>query len=227
MTSLDPTHVPGLQRDGNPRTGQAVYDSVSPLHSLSHHLAHEDRSSSSSTSTSASRRPRPPRQSASDDDDDDSDRDSGSDDGVLDKVPIPPIPDLRFEQGVLASIRPFLHRADADADADEDDSSDEKKGKLRAAEKGALASANLTAEGGPKGESPSDIFMAPLRIQWSQVSYVLVRDQVVFPLLQGILWGVAGFYLSSAWDWNKARLAAKSSGTARPSLLRSVGLGAR
>ncbi|GAA5834213.1 hypothetical protein JCM9279_004247 [Rhodotorula babjevae] len=225
MTSLDPTHVPGLDRTADPRTGQAVYDSVSPLHSLSHHLAHEDRASSSS----ASRRP-PPRAStrtSDDDDDDDSDRDS--DDGVLDKVPIPPIPDLRFEQGVLASIRPFLHRADADPSAadDDDDNSSEKKGKLRAAEKGALASANLTAEGGPKGESPSDIFMAPLRIQWSQVSYILIRDQVVFPLLQGILWGVAGFYLSSVWDWNKARLAAKSSGTARPSLLRSVGLGAR
>mgnify|MGYP007100404798 CR=1 FL=1 len=92
---------------------------------------------------------------------------------------------MRFEQGVLASIRPFLHRADADpapAAADEGGEG-EKKGKLRAAEKGALASANLTAEGGPRGESPSDIFMAPLRIQWSQVSYVLVRDQVRLPLL--------------------------------------------
>ncbi|KPV78440.1 uncharacterized protein RHOBADRAFT_40986 [Rhodotorula graminis WP1] len=222
MTSLDPTHVPGLERDGNPRTGQAVYDSVSPLHSLSHHLAHQDRSSSS-TSRRTPPRPRPTDK----DDDSDSDDDCDSDDGVLDKVPIPPIPDLRFEQGVLASIRPFLHRADADAATDEGDATDEKKGKLRAAEMGAIASANLTAEGGPKGESPSDIFMAPLRVQWSQVSYVLVRDQVVFPLLQGILWGVAGFYLSSVWDWNKARLAAKSSGTARPSLLRSVGLGAR
>jgi len=179
-SSLDPSHLPGLNKTADPRTGQAVYDRVSPLHDLSHHLAHHDRSSSSSSSSS--RRPPPPRATTRSDRDDDTDTDTDRDpdDGVLDKVPIPPIPDLRFEQGVLASIRPYLHRADAGpapAAADEGGEG-EKKGKLRAAEKGALASANLTAEGGPRGESPSDIFMAPLRIQWSQVSYVLVRDQV-------------------------------------------------
>lgn len=26
------------------------------------------------------------------------------------KIPVPQIPDLRFEQGVMASIRPFIHR---------------------------------------------------------------------------------------------------------------------
>ncbi|TNY21798.1 hypothetical protein DMC30DRAFT_415659 [Rhodotorula diobovata] len=231
MTSVDPSHIPGLHKTRDNKTGQAVYDSVSPLHSLSNHLAHQDRS------THRRRPSPPPRHSAPDSDDsdhsDDDDDDDDDDDTLRDKVPIPPIPDLRFEQGVLASIRPFLHRADlAAASSSSPSSSDDKqkKGKLYAAEKGALASANLTAEGGrggPEGESPSDVLMAPLRIEWTKVTYVLLRDQVVFPLLQGILWGCAGFYLSQAWSWNKARLAAKAEGKPRPSLLRSVGIHTR
>ncbi|BGP44823.1 hypothetical protein JCM10450v2_000638 [Rhodotorula kratochvilovae] len=213
MTTLDPSHIPGLHRTDDPKTGQAVYNSVSPLHALSGHLAEQDRAF----------RPRRRRADSLDADDEDASSDD-EDDHRRERVPVPPIPDLRFEQGVLASIRPFLHRADGSGEADS--GAGEKKGRLAAAEKGALASANLTAEGGAAGEGPSDVFMAP-RIEWSKVTYVLLRDQVIFPLLQGVLWGVAGFYLGAVWDWNKGRLAAKARGSGRPSLLRSVGIGAR
>ncbi|GAA6047216.1 hypothetical protein JCM3770_006955 [Rhodotorula araucariae] len=218
MTTLDPSHIPGLHKTDNPKTGQAVYDSVSPLHVLSGHLAEQDR---------AALRPRR-RRSNSLDSDDGSSTDSDGHYG-RERVPVPPIPDLRFEQGVLASIRPFLHRADGAGEAEAGDGAGagEKKGRLSAAEKGALASANLTAEGGTGGDGPSDIFTAPLRVEWSKVTYVLFRDQVIFPLLQGMLWGVAGFYLTAIWDWNKGRLAAKATGSRRPGLLTSVGIGAR
>ncbi|BGP21701.1 hypothetical protein Rt10032_c01g0404 [Rhodotorula toruloides] len=159
--------------------------------------------------------------------------DSEEDDAREERIPVPPIPDLRYEQGVLVSIRPFLHRIDNDAVPAQrrggcQGAENEKK--VLTAEKSALASAQLTAEGSSKRESASDVLMAPLRIEWSKVTYVIMRDQVVFPLLQGIAWGVAGFYLGALWDWNKARLAVKESGNPyvrAPSLLASLGIRTR
>lgn len=123
------------------------------------------------------------------------------------KIPVPPIPDLRcvdlavlsstdltlsphlrFEQGVLLSIRPFLHRVEVPAiptidaaAAAEDLEHPQHDEKVEAGEKGALVSTALTAEGAEqgllKGET-SDIFSGALRIEWGQLSYVIVRDQV-------------------------------------------------
>lgn len=114
---------------------------------------------------------------------------------------MPPIPDLRYEQGVLASIRPFIHRVTKDegkgvaaaagsvqGGESEKDSEKEKKEKeneqeLQAEEVGAMVTIAMTAEGARDGKP--DIFVAPLRIEWGQVVYVIVRDQVIYPLLQG------------------------------------------
>lgn len=150
-------------------TGQAVYDSVSPLHSLSTRLAERDRDEGR---RQAGRRRR--RDSDSDDEDEDEDRDE--------RIPVPPIPDLRYEQGVLASIRPFLHRID-DARGGTGGAETEKEKKVATAERTALASAQLTAEGSSSSKrevaaAASDVLMAPLRIEWSKVTYVIVRDQV-------------------------------------------------
>jgi len=55
--------------------------------------------------------------------------------------------------------------------------------------------------------------------------------QVIFPLLQGVLWGMAGIYLNGLWEWNKSRLAAKDSikgfrrTSSGPGLLSRLGLG--
>ena len=89
--------------------------------------------------------------------------------------------ECRYEQGVLLSIRPFLHRAaPPSAQASSDISTDHEE-KVQAGEKGALVSSALTAEGADSGlrrGEDSDIFSGPLNIQWAQVSYVLFRDQV-------------------------------------------------
>ncbi|GJN91642.1 hypothetical protein Rhopal_004665-T1 [Rhodotorula paludigena] len=231
MTSLDPSHVPGLQRTSDPKTGQAVYDSVG-LHGLSARLAEQDRASRPHASGSTPRRTRR-RRDPLDFSDSDSDASDDSDAPLRrsrpEQIPVPPIPDLRYEQGVLASIRPFLHRADGAAGARVAAEAGEKSGKVATAEKAALASAALTAEGAAQDEPPSDVLMAGLRIEWSKVSYVILRDQVVFPLLQGVLWGVAGFYLNAAWNWNKTRLAYKAQGIPerRPGLLPSLGFSRR
>ncbi|BGP28893.1 hypothetical protein JCM10296v2_000629 [Rhodotorula toruloides] len=226
MSSLDPSHVPGLHKTDDRTTGQAVYDSVSPLHSLSSRLAERDREEGRVGEREKAGRRRRRYEDEAEDSDEEDDREE--------RIPVPPIPDLRYEQGVLASIRPFLHRIDAGDDESQQRQGEgegaEKEKKVLTAEKSALASAQLTAEGSSKRESASDVLMAPLRIEWSKVTYVIVRDQVVFPLLQGIAWGVAGFYLSALWDWNKARLAVKKSGNpyARtPSLLASLGIRTR
>uniref|UniRef100_A0A0K3CH91 FGENESH: predicted gene_9.296 protein n=1 Tax=Rhodotorula toruloides TaxID=5286 RepID=A0A0K3CH91_RHOTO len=212
-----------LHKTDDRTTGQAVYDSVSPLHSLSSRLAERDREEGRVGEKEKAGRRRRRYEDEEEDSDEEDDREE--------RIPVPPIPDLRYEQGVLASIRPFLHRID-DNNAGELQAGEatEKEKKVLTAEKSALASAQLTAEGSSKRESASDVLMAPLRIEWSKVTYVIVRDQVVFPLLQGIAWGVAGFYLSALWDWNKARLAVKKSGNpyARtPSLLASLGIRTR
>ncbi|KAK4058081.1 hypothetical protein OIO90_000820 [Microbotryomycetes sp. JL221] len=135
------------------------------------------------------------------------------------KIPVPPIPDLRYEQGVLMSIRPFLHSTASQRSGSVDPPSERHTEKVEAGEKGALVSQALTAEGAKQGiavGSNSDIFSGPLRIEWPQVVYVIVRDQFVYPLLQGLLWGVGGMWLNSLWAWNRHRLAGKSSGAGSP-----------
>ncbi|KWU45345.1 hypothetical protein RHOSPDRAFT_32968 [Rhodotorula sp. JG-1b] len=161
-----------------------------------------------------------------------SDSQSESEDGT-ERIPVPPIPDLRYEQGVLASLQPFLHRVPAPATATGDQTAgyetEKHERKVETAEKVSLAARNLTAEGTDDSDRPSDIFLGPLRIEWTRVAYVIVRDQVLSPLIQGVLWGVAGFYLSALWSWNKARIAAARSGvpSRRPSLLASLGFRTR
>lgn len=68
----------------------------------------------------------------------------------------PPIPDMRFEEGVLASIRQYLHLAPG-TEGDQ-----------------------TVQEGKRKGEvTPwSELFSRPVRVDWTGVLYVLVRDQV-------------------------------------------------
>ncbi|GAA5887713.1 hypothetical protein JCM5296_004466 [Sporobolomyces johnsonii] len=246
MTSLDPSHIPGLDRTSDPTTGQAVHTSISPAH---HHTGPRPPSAESPQSGAPfvfgrerdEEHPDPAgpswkgawkrRQEAENagrphrNDDDYDDGDDGDEHGI--HMPVA-VPDLRFEQGVLASIRPFLHVAVPDHDlASAPVKEDKHEAKVEAAGDAALASANLTAEGDAQGRTASDVLMGPLSIEWSKVVYVIVRDQVVFPLLQGVLWGMAGIWLNGLWSWNRARLAAKSGGPRRgtgPGLLARLGL---
>ncbi|GAA6059083.1 hypothetical protein JCM10212_002054 [Sporobolomyces blumeae] len=253
MTSLDPSHLPGLERTSNPRTGQAVKTSVSPL--VSHSASTEPSPDNPTSSSEATASPSGPswrgawkrRQEAklaerrlaaelddsdsdSDDDDDDDDERGRRASRRRDQVPIPPIPDLRYEQGILSSIRPFLHPVEGAASSSRDQAKESARHELKveAAEKAALATSQLTAERADRrpGTEQSEALMGPLRIEWSNVVYVLVRDQVVFPLLQGVLWGMAGIYLNGLWEWNRRRIAAKpaSARSSSPSLLSRLGV---
>ncbi|KAL8278523.1 hypothetical protein RQP46_009015 [Phenoliferia psychrophenolica] len=245
--SLDPSHAPFLSSSSHPHSGEATISSVS---------AH-----SPPNPTSASDAPQP---STSTLPPSTSKRDSTSipgsaeaDDGELKenwrgswqrrqerrkaearaagRIPVPPLPDLRYEQGILASIRPFIHRiGPGKTPVEETAKEGGEKGKAaereREEEEGAMASTSLSAEAAKDGRGDGDLFGATptLRIEWAQVAYVIFRDQLLFPLLQGAAWGLAGMWITGFWSWNRARLARKGAGGvgARP-LAARVGLSGR
>ncbi|KDE08211.1 hypothetical protein MVLG_01478 [Microbotryum lychnidis-dioicae p1A1 Lamole] len=143
------------------------------------------------------------------------------------RISVPPIPDLRYEQGILMSIRPFLHRVQPTTTTsttvipldtetilvDEDINrlrSDQERNEERkeVQEKTTMVSSALTCEaakeGLKKGEQ-TDLFAGPLRFEWGKIMYVIFRDQFIYPLLQGLVWGVGGLWIASLWDWNKSR----------------------
>ncbi|GAA5835307.1 hypothetical protein JCM3766R1_004748 [Sporobolomyces carnicolor] len=215
MTSLDPTHFPGLERTSDRTTGQVVKTSVtSPGFAGEFHPTSSETDSSATPSWRGAWKRRQEaklaqRRSRHDAGGSDSEHDA-ADDG---KIPIPPIPDLRYEQGILSSIRPFLHST-MTAGGGEQCETKRHEEKQETVEKVVLASSQLTATDDAKSRpsaSQSEALMGPLRIEWGMVTYVLIRDQVVFPLLQGVLWGMAGIYLNGLWQWNRERLALKNS----------------
>ncbi|KAG6330529.1 hypothetical protein ID866_8562 [Astraeus odoratus] len=84
-----------------------------------------------------------------------------------------PIPDLRFEQAYLSRIRGCLHIESPTPHSLSED-----------AEYTAVTHVVPLV-------SPSQ---QVTRIDWRNVAYITFRDQVVMPLLQGMLWGVVGTY---------------------------------
>ncbi|GAA5994063.1 hypothetical protein JCM11641_005960, partial [Rhodosporidiobolus odoratus] len=223
--SLDLTHLPGLHLTSDPSTGQAVQTSVPAddgLRGLSDKLAEADRKRRSQRSGSVGKGR-------------DVERTEGRRRGEqLERVPVPAVPDLRFEQGVLASLRPFIHRLSPLPTASLPSPSPSSEAKTAATEKAVLVTTDLTAEGtrqaGGTGEGSgreeADVFdlMDGVRVQWAKVGWVVTRDQVIFPLLQGVLWCVGGYYLSAFLSWNRARVHARSLNLPKPSLLRSLGI---
>ena len=176
-SSLDASHIPGLHHTEDRTTGQAVYNSISvPTPNGQAHAAGlvSDRRPTGEEAPSSSRQRRRRARAYSD-------SQSESEDGT-ERIPVPPIPDLRYEQGVLASLQPFLHRVPAPATATGDQTAgyetEKHERKVETAEKVSLAATNLTAEGTDDSDRPSDIFLGPLRIEWTRVAYVIVRDQV-------------------------------------------------
>lgn len=98
------------------------------------------------------------------------------------------MPDLRYEQGILASIRPFIHRVGpASAPEDESAADDEKAARQAKEAHASLVSTNLSTEAAKDGRGDGDLFGGKqvLRIEYAQVAYVILRDQLLMPLLQG------------------------------------------
>ncbi|KAH8102986.1 hypothetical protein BXZ70DRAFT_872906, partial [Cristinia sonorae] len=81
-----------------------------------------------------------------------------------------PLPDLRFEYSYLRSIRQYVHVERKPASRNNGDV--------------LLPSDAEELERG-------DI----IRVQWGQIVWVTMRDQVLSPLVQGAVWGLAGHFL--------------------------------
>ncbi|TCD70718.1 terpene cyclase [Steccherinum ochraceum] len=94
---------------------------------------------------------------------------------------IPPLPDLRFEYSYLRSVRSLVSLS---AHPRGSGSVDEKG-------KGKTVALSLPEE--------SERALAQVvHVQWGMLVWVTVRDQVISPLLQGALWGVASHFLVPA-----------------------------
>ncbi|KAK7681370.1 hypothetical protein QCA50_015461 [Cerrena zonata] len=104
------------------------------------------------------------------------------------------VPDLRFEQSYLRSIRPYVRVEPISTEV----LSKDEKGKGVA---------------GPEDDhdSSSKIVIRKeedIRIQWASVLWVTTKDQIISPLLQGALWGIAGYYLQPALATLRSRIGA-------------------
>ncbi|KAK1924761.1 hypothetical protein DB88DRAFT_486686 [Papiliotrema laurentii] len=98
---------------------------------------------------------------------------------------VPPMPDLRFEQSYLLSIRPYLTPAPSASKVNEKGGNvDEEDQKTR--------SLVLSAEDDAVYKWGRDV-----QVNWSMVVYVTLRDQVLSPLIQGALWGWGTVLLAS------------------------------
>ena len=78
---------------------------------------------------------------------------------------VPAVPDLRFEQSYLSSIRPFVH-----------------------VERSFGETAAEDAKGKGKGvDVPGDVQVSTevITIRWGRVAWITTRDQIISPLLQG------------------------------------------
>ncbi|KAM0754329.1 hypothetical protein T439DRAFT_175668 [Meredithblackwellia eburnea MCA 4105] len=225
MTTLDPSHLPFLAHTSDNKTGQAVLQSVTPFHSTSR------------LDPQAGESPAPQPSAAEDDvpswkgawarrqERKEQERKEERRKG---QIPIAPaIPDFRFEQGVMASLRPFLHRGEelplsASEEEEEDEGAEvlekkeeEKEHLQRRAKRQreealtSLVSLGRITQESAKDNSP-DIFVTSISVDYPSVIYVLFRDQIFAPLVQGVIWGVGGMVLGGLWEWNKARKRAGS-----------------
>ncbi|PWN22308.1 hypothetical protein BCV69DRAFT_281314 [Microstroma glucosiphilum] len=139
------------------------------------------------------------------------------------------IPDMRFEQSYLASIRGFIHElepAQARREKKEAIAASRRKHRGVIEEEGGVGEEEEVGEEegerwiearNPKGEP--ELWIGRLRIDWVPLLYVTFRDQLLSPLVQGAVWGVVGLCLTQGKGALKAYLSApraqKRRGSAR------------
>ncbi|PWN87363.1 hypothetical protein FA10DRAFT_213621, partial [Acaromyces ingoldii] len=85
------------------------------------------------------------------------------------------IPDMRFEQSYLASIRSLIHEVSTTEAADD--------------LKRKSGFDNEKVDGNP------EIWLGRLRIEWWSLLYLTVRDQILSPVIQGAVFAVGGIAL--------------------------------
>lgn len=101
---------------------------------------------------------------------------------------IPAVPDLRFEYSYLRSVRAYVHIERLEASGHRDE-----KGKGVARDDETLALLE-----------PREV----VTVQWGKIIWITMRDQVISPLLQGAVWGVAGHFLRPAIQVVRTRVRA-------------------
>ncbi|TYJ56603.1 hypothetical protein B9479_002695 [Cryptococcus floricola] len=95
---------------------------------------------------------------------------------------MPPLPDLRFEQSYLLSIRPFLKPSPRTESGREDKKSEKPSG-------AAVAQSTDRDEVFHWGRE--------VDVDWQKVAWVTIRDQLFAPLIQGAVWGWASILLAA------------------------------
>lgn len=99
------------------------------------------------------------------------------------------VPDLRFEQGYLMSIRPFFYLKPSTALDDIEPT---------------LTHQPIEDEA-PNGDIKDLLYLgANFRVKWSLVAWVTVRDQVIYPMMQGCMWGTLSLFITHAWRTRRA-----------------------
>ncbi|KAI0350834.1 hypothetical protein OH77DRAFT_992268 [Trametes cingulata] len=99
---------------------------------------------------------------------------------------IPAVPDMRFEYSYVRSVAPYVHLEKTTSGGPSQAVSE--KGKEKAAigtDVGELAVAT----------SSTSRAVEVARVEWGRILWITTRDQVISPLLQGALWGVASHFL--------------------------------
>ncbi|KAH9825048.1 hypothetical protein DFH28DRAFT_942630 [Melampsora americana] len=99
------------------------------------------------------------------------------------------VPDLRFEHGYLMSIQPFFYLKPS---TELDD--------------GEPTLAHQPVEDDRTNGNVEDLFYLGrnFRVKWGLVAWVTVRDQVIYPMMQGCLWGTLSLCITHAWQTRRA-----------------------
>ncbi|GAB1522395.1 hypothetical protein RhiTH_005511 [Rhizoctonia solani] len=109
-------------------------------------------------------------------------------------LPLRTLPDLRFEQGYLLALKPFVH-------IQADKPLNEKSKAQGSVEEPAVESTALAEPVGfdivTRGAGVSK-YGIPERVEWGNIAWVTIRDQVISPLVQGAVWGSASIFLGPA-----------------------------
>ncbi|KAF9511090.1 hypothetical protein BS47DRAFT_1200993 [Hydnum rufescens UP504] len=91
-----------------------------------------------------------------------------------------PLPDLRFEQSYLKSIAPYLHVLLPPSNPIAGERVGDGSTAGHATTTGEHSALDLIG-------TPS-IYGVPISIRWSGVVWVTVRDQIINPFIQGVVW---------------------------------------
>ncbi|OAV89439.1 hypothetical protein PTTG_28690 [Puccinia triticina 1-1 BBBD Race 1] len=109
------------------------------------------------------------------------------------------LPDLRFEQGYLMSLMPFFHFDHAKPLDKQKQPADDSP---RSSQPYVFGQDDLVpkeASDATSTEADNYYFGPNFRVEWKMVVYVTLRDQLLYPLIQGCLWGSASLVLSHFW----------------------------